>query len=123
MSAFSTTSAVGLVSTKDAWVEANIKETDLTYVRDNAPVEIAVDTYPGRKWTGHITSVGAASDTAFSALPSQNAGGNWVKITQRIPVRVSIDMKEGDPPLRAGMSTTTTIDTGSRRWWRFLFGD
>jgi membrane fusion protein (multidrug efflux system) len=123
MSAFSTTSAVGLVSTNDVWIEANLKETDLTHVKDGAPVSVTVDTYPGRTWTGHVASVGAASDTAFSALPNQNAGGNWVKVVQRIPVRVKLDIKDGDPPLRAGMSTITTIDTGNRRWSRFLFGD
>jgi membrane fusion protein (multidrug efflux system) len=123
MSAFTTTSAVGLVSDKAIWVEADTKETDLTYVKNGNPVSLTVDTYPGRTWNGHVCSVSAASDSAFSALPAENASGNWVKVVQRIPVRVCVDAKPGDPPLRAGMSTIISIDTGHRRWYRMLFGD
>jgi membrane fusion protein (multidrug efflux system) len=123
MSAFSTTSAVGLVSEKNAWVEADTKETDLTYVKKGDPVEIAIDTYPSRTWYGHVCAVSAASDSEFSALPAENASGNWVKVVQRIPVRICVDAKPGDPPLRAGMSATISIDTGKRRWNRMLFGD
>ena len=121
MSAFTTTSAVGLVSDKNVWVEADTKETDLTYVRKGNPVSFTVDTYPGRTWNGHVCSVAAASDSAFSALPAENASGNWVKVVQRIPVRVCVDRRAGDPPLRAGMSTVISIDTGHRRWYRMLF--
>jgi membrane fusion protein (multidrug efflux system) len=123
MSAFSTTSAVGLVSEKDLWIEADTKETDLTYVRKGNPVSLTVDTYPGHTWHGHVCAVGAASDSAFSALPAENTSGNWVKVVQRIPVRICVDMKPGDPPLRAGMSAVTAIDTGRRRWNRMAFGD
>jgi membrane fusion protein (multidrug efflux system) len=123
MSAFTTTSAVGLIATSNVWVEASMKETDLTYVRDGNPVSITIDTYPGRTWTGHVQSVSAASDSAFSALPSENTSGNWVKVVQRIPVRIQIDQKAGDPPLRAGMSAIASIDTGKRRWHRMLNGD
>ncbi len=122
MSAFSTTSAVGLVATNNAWIEANLKETELTYVREGQPVSFTVDTYPGRTWFGHVGSISAGSDTVFSALPSQNSGGNWVKVVQRIPVRITIDQKAGDPPLRAGMSAIISIDTGERRWKRLLTG-
>jgi len=122
MSAFTTTSAVGLVSEKDLWIEADTKETDLTYVKKGDPVSITVDTYPGHSWHGHVDSVGAASDSAFSALPAENSSGNWVKVVQRIQVRIKVDMKPGDPPLRAGMSAVTTIDTGRRRWNRMVFG-
>ncbi len=122
MSAFTTTSAVGLVSEKDLWVEADTKETDLTYVKNGDPVSITIDTYPGRTWNGHVCSVSAASDAAFSALPAENASGNWVKVVQRIPVKICVDQKPGDPSLRAGMSAVTTIDTGRRRWNRMLFG-
>jgi membrane fusion protein, multidrug efflux system len=123
MSAFTTTSAVGLIATSNVWVEASMKETDLTYVRDGNPVSITIDTYPGRTWTGHVQSVSAASDSAFSALPSENTSGNWVKVVQRIPVRIQIDQKAGDPPLRAGMSAIASIDTGKRRWHRYLNGN
>jgi len=122
MSAFTTTSAVGLISTSNVWVEGSMKETDLTYVRDGQPVDITIDTYSGRHWTGHVDSVSAASDSAFSALPAENTSGNWVKVVQRIPVRIKIDQKAGDPPLRAGMSAIISIDTGKRRWNRMIRG-
>jgi membrane fusion protein (multidrug efflux system) len=123
LSAFSTTSAVGLVSTSDIWVQANMKETDLTHVSNGDPVSVTVDTYPGHTWRGHVDAVSRASDSAFSALPSENASSNWVKVVQRIPVRIKLDMKPGDPPLRAGMSVVVNIDTHHRRWYRTLFGD
>jgi len=123
MSAFSTTSAVGLVGTDDVWVEANMKETDLTHVKSGDPVDISIDTYPGRTWKGHVQSVSAASGSAFSVLPAENASGNWVKVTQRISVRIAIHRHKGDPELRAGMSTVVDIDTGHRRWYRMLHGN
>jgi membrane fusion protein (multidrug efflux system) len=119
MSAFTTTSAVGLIG-NDLWIEADMKETDLTHVHPGDPVSITIDTYPGRAWSGHIASVSAGSDSAFSALPAENASGNWVKVVQRIPVRIAIDRRQGDPQLRAGMSAVISIDTGHRRWWRLL---
>jgi membrane fusion protein (multidrug efflux system) len=119
MSAFTTTSAVGLIG-DNVWVEADMKETDLTHVHPGAPVSITIDTYPGRTWTGHVATVSAGSDSSFSALPAENASGNWVKVVQRIPVRIDIDSKAGDPPLRAGMSAVISIDTGHRRWWRMM---
>jgi membrane fusion protein, multidrug efflux system len=122
MSSFSTTSAVGLVSTTDIWVEANLKETDLTHVAVGNPVSLSIDTYPGRSWYGRVDAVSRGSDSTFSALPSENASSNWVKVVQRIPVRIKLDLKPGDPPLRAGMSAVVTIDTGQRRWHRMLSG-
>ncbi|HET7084579.1 MAG TPA: HlyD family secretion protein [Rhizomicrobium sp.] len=121
MSAFTTTSAVGLIG-KDIWISSDMKETDLTHVHASAPVSITVDTYPGCKWEGHVDSVSAGSDTSFSALPAENASGNWVKVVQRIPVRVAIDKSECDRPLRAGMSAVIAIDTGKRRLTRLLDG-
>jgi membrane fusion protein (multidrug efflux system) len=123
MSAFTTTSAVGIIASGDVWVEASMKETDLTYVKNGNPVDVTIDTYPGRTWTGHVSAVSAASDSAFSALPSENTSGNWVKVVQRIPVRIKIDQKPGDPQLRAGMSAVISIDTGERRWSRLLKGE
>ena len=114
LSAFTTTSAVGLIG-KDVWVESDMKETDLTHLRLGAPVGITVDTYPGCKWSGHIDSVNAGSDSSFSALPAENASGNWVKVVQRIPVRIAIDHASCASSLRAGMSAVTSIDTGKRR--------
>lgn len=120
MSAFSTTSAVGLVGTDKVWIEAHMKETDLTHVRAGDPVSITIDTYPDRTWHGHVDAVSAASGAAFSVLPAENASGNWVKVTQRIPTRIVIDRKPGDPELRAGMSAVVDIDTGKRTWQRML---
>jgi membrane fusion protein (multidrug efflux system) len=121
MSAFTTTSAVGLIGNK-LWISADMKETDLTHVRNGAPVGIRIDTYPGCKWDGHVDTVSAGSDSAFSALPAENASGNWVKVVQRIPVRVAIDKSDCARPLRAGMSAVITIDTGKRRLTRLLEG-
>lgn len=123
MSAFTTTSAVGLISTEDMWVEASMKETDLTYVKDGDPVAVTIDTYPGCTWQGRVNSVSAASDSAFSALPSENTSGNWVKVVQRIPVRIKLGQSDCKArPLRAGMSAVVSIDTGKRRWHRLLNG-
>jgi membrane fusion protein (multidrug efflux system) len=100
-----------------------MKETDVTNVRLGDPVEVTVDTYPGRTWHGRVDSVSPATGSDFSVLPSENASGNWVKVTQRLTVRIKLDVKPGDPLLRAGMSTDVSIDTGHRRWWRMLFGN
>ena len=99
-----------------------MKETDITHIRTGAPVDISVDTYPGCQWKGHVASVSAGSDSSFSALPAENASGNWVKVVQRIPVRIAIDKSECDRPLRAGMSAVIAVDTGKRRLARLLDG-
>jgi membrane fusion protein (multidrug efflux system) len=122
LSSFSTTSAVGLVADHNTWVEANMKETDLTHVHIGDPVTVTVDTYPGRKWHGSVDTVSPATGSTFSVLPAENASGNWVKVTQRVTVKIKLDLKPSDPPLRAGMSTYVTIDTGHRRWYRELYG-
>jgi len=121
MSAFTTTSAVGLIGDK-LWISSDMKETELTHIRNGAPVDIRIDTYPGCKWSGHIDTVAAGSDSSFSALPAENASGNWVKVVQRIPVRIAIDKSECAHQLRAGMSAMVTIDTGKRRLTRLLEG-
>lgn len=122
LSAFTTTSAVGLVSTKDLWVEANMKETDLTHVHRGQPVDVTLDTYPGRTWKAEVDSISPATGSDFSVLPAENASGNWVKVTQRVTVKIKLDLRPGDPPLRAGMSAYVSIDTGHRRWFRLLNG-
>ncbi|HWC62055.1 MAG TPA: HlyD family secretion protein [Rhizomicrobium sp.] len=119
MSAFTTTSAVGLIG-KDTWIESDMKETDLTHVHPGNPVDIAIDTYPGCHWSGHVENVSAGSDSSFSALPAENASGNWVKVVQRIPVRVAVDKSGCNLPLRVGMSAVISIDTGKRRWQRLM---
>jgi membrane fusion protein (multidrug efflux system) len=122
LSAFTTTSAVGLVSNRDLWVEANMKETDLTHVHPGQPVDVTVDTYPDRIWKAEVQSISPATGSDFSVLPAENASGNWVKVTQRVSVKIKLDFHPGDPPLRAGMSTYVSIDTGHRRWFRLLNG-
>ena len=119
--ALTNTGAIGLVSTDDVWVEANMKETDLTYVRLGNHVDISVDTYPGRFWSGTVESISPASGAEFSLLPAQNTSGNWVKVVQRITVKVKVDRKLDDPPLRAGMSVFVDIDTKRRRSLADLF--
>ena len=122
LSAFTTTSAVGLVSTRNLWVEANMKETDLTHVHRGQPVNVTIDSYPGRTWKAEVDSISPATGADFSVLPAENASGNWVKVTQRVTVKIRLDLEPGDPPLRAGMSTYVSIDTGHRRWFRLLNG-
>ncbi len=115
MAAFSNTAAVGLVSTDNVWVDANMKETDLTYVKPGDKVDVTVDTYPGKTWSATVESVGAATGADFSLLPSNNSSGNWTKVVQRIPVRVHVERHAGDPLLRSGMSANVEIDTGHQR--------
>jgi membrane fusion protein (multidrug efflux system) len=103
-----------VLSNEDVRVEANFKETDLTDVRPGQPVEITVDTYPGRVFKGHVASIAGATGAEFSLLPAQNASGNWVKVVQRIPVRIAIDQQPGDPELRSGMSANVDITTGGK---------
>jgi membrane fusion protein, multidrug efflux system len=107
--------SIAVVADRDLWIEANFKETELTRVRVGQPVTISVDTYPDMQCTGKVTSLAQSTGAEFAVLPPQNATGNWVKVVQRIPVRTSVICKEGDPPLRVGMSVTIEIDTGHHR--------
>jgi membrane fusion protein, multidrug efflux system len=104
-----------LVADRGLWIEANFKETELTHLRPGQLVRIDVDTYPGRHWAGSVESVAQATGAVFSVLPAQNASGNWVKVVQRIPVRIAIQAEPGAPVLRAGMSVELSVDTGHRR--------
>jgi membrane fusion protein (multidrug efflux system) len=107
--------AFSIVGDDALWVEANLKETDLTYVRPGQSATIEVDSFPGKTWTARVDSIGAATGSEFSLLPPQNATGNWVKVVQRVPVRLVIESNGGDAPLRAGMSAVIEIDTGHVR--------
>jgi membrane fusion protein (multidrug efflux system) len=116
-----------LVATDHVWIDANPKETELTFVRPNQAASVTVDTYPGRQWPARVESISPAAAQEFSLLPPQNTSGNWVKVVQRIPVRIRVDTTDTKlPPLRAGMSVEVAIDTGHTRGWpRFvsaLFG-
>jgi membrane fusion protein (multidrug efflux system) len=112
--------AFGLVSTDHVWIDANPKETELTYVKPGNAVQFTVDTYPGRIWQGTVESIAPNSGSEFSILPAQNASGNWVKVVQRIPLRVRVDRRPGDPDLRSGMSVVVDIETGHVRHLRDL---
>jgi membrane fusion protein (multidrug efflux system) len=107
--------AFSLVSATDLWIEAEPKETELTYVRPGQTATISVDTYPGAVWHGTVASISPASSSSFSLLPAQNTTGNWVKVVQRIPMRVTVDDLAGKPPLRGGMSVVVDVDTGHAR--------
>ncbi len=110
------TTAFYLVDTDHVWVHANPKETQLTYVRPGQAVTVRVDTYPGRRWRGVVSSISPAAAQQFALLPAQNTSGNWVKVVQRIPLRVDVDASDKSlPPLRAGMSVEIEIDTGHAR--------
>ncbi len=107
--------AASLVADARPWVEANFPEKDLTYVHPGQPVEVRIDTYPDRTWSGIVESLSPATGSEFSILPPQNASGNWVKVAQRVPLRVRLDAQSDAPRLRAGMSATVRVDTGHRR--------
>jgi len=115
------TAAFGLVETSDMWVAAEPKETALTYARPGQAVTVTVDTYPGDTWHGTVESIARATDQEFSVLPAQNSSGNWVKVVQRVPVRIDIRPDPHQPPLSAGMSAEVSIDTHHRRTFADLF--
>jgi membrane fusion protein (multidrug efflux system) len=122
------TTAFYLVATDHVWVQADPKETQLTYVRPGQPATITVDTYPDRTWHGTVASMSPAAAQEFQLLPAQNTSGNWVKVVQRIPMRVRVDTSDKDqPPLRAGMSVEVDVNTGHARglphFITALFGD
>jgi len=110
------TTAFYLVATDHVWVAANPKETELTNVRTGQPAAVTVDTYPDTQWAGTVESISPAAAQEFSLLPAQNTSGNWVKVVQRIPMRVRLDTSDKSrPPLRAGMSVEVDVDTGHQR--------
>ena len=107
--------ALALLSGGPVWIEANFTETDLTHVQPGQTVAVQVDTYPDQVWHGRVESLSPATGAEFSVIPAQNATGNWVKIAQRVPVRIAIEPAQGAPELRAGLSAMVEIDTGYRR--------
>lgn len=113
--------AFGLVQAGDMWIAAEPKETALTYVRPRQAATVTVDAYPGDVWHGTVQSVAPATDQEFSVLPAENSSGNWVKVVQRVPVRVDIKPDPHQPPLSAGMSAEVSIDTHHHRTLGDLF--
>lgn len=108
-----------LISSRDVWIEANYKESQLTHMRAGQPATVKIDTYPGKTFEAKVASIAPGTGSQFSALPPENATGNWVKVVQRLPVR--LELKDADPklPLHTGLSATVDVDTGHSR---SLFG-
>ena len=104
------------------WIDANPKETDITYLRVGQHVTIEVDTFPGHKFHGSVAAVSPGTGAQFSILPVQNASGNWIKIVQRVPMRIVFDQGEETRLLRSGMSAYVEIDTGRNRSILSLLG-
>ncbi len=109
---------MAVVPLRDVWVTANFKETQLSHMCPGQPVQIKVDTYGGRKWNGHISNIGGATGAKFSLLPPENATGNYVKVVQRIPVRIDFDGNDKpdfnkDGLLRPGMSVEPDVRIAS----------
>jgi membrane fusion protein (multidrug efflux system) len=104
-----------VVADTGLWVDANPKESDLTYVTQGLPATVTVDTYPDREWKGHVCSIAPGTGAQFAILPPQNASGNWVKVVQRVPLRFCFDADQDMTGLRAGLSTDISIDTGRTR--------
>ena len=100
-----------LICDKEFWVDANFKETQLERIRPGQAVTITVDMYPKKHFPGRVENIGGATGSAFSLLPPQNATGNWVKVTQRVPVRVLVTQPDPNFPLRVGASAKVTVDT------------
>ena len=104
-----------LIQNHPIWVEANLKETQLTHIQPGQQATIVADAYPDKIWESVVSSIAPATGAEFSVLPPQNASGNWVKVVQRIPINLVITDQAGGPQLRAGMTVSVRIDTRRKR--------
>ena len=104
-----------LVVSSRPWIEANFKETELTHVRSGMTATVVLDIYPDVEWDAEVGSISPATGAEFALLPPQNASGNWVKVVQRLPVRIFLKPRPGEPPLRAGMTASVSVDTKRQR--------
>jgi membrane fusion protein, multidrug efflux system len=111
-----------LVTDRRPWLEANFKETELTYVKVGQKAKVVLDMHPDVTWDAVVESISPATGAEFAVLPAQNASGNWVKVVQRLPVRLRLIEQPGEPPLRAGMTAYVSIDTRRTRQLSSLFG-
>ena len=111
-----------LIKTGRVWIEANLKETQLTGVRVGQSATIVVDTYPDLVWQARVESIAPATGSEFALLPPQNASGNWVKVVRRLTVRLKLERRPGRPTLRSGMSVRARIDTGRKNWLARMAG-
>jgi membrane fusion protein (multidrug efflux system) len=107
--AFTGLPSVSIVSDEDSWIEANFKETQLAKIRVGQAAKVSIDAIPGKRYRARVTGIGAGTGSQFSLLPAQNATGNWVKVTQRVPVRLRLE-ELPDRPLVAGWSANVTVD-------------
>lgn len=106
---------IPIIQSRDTWVEANLKETQLAHVRPGQTATLVIDAYPDHRFTAKILSISPTTGAELSVLPPQNASGNWVKVVQRVPVRLALDRIHDGLPLRAGMTVGVSIDTGRDR--------
>jgi membrane fusion protein, multidrug efflux system len=116
------TPVFSLIDDTKPWIDANPKETDITHLRIGQPVSISVDTFPGRTFRGVVAAVSPGTGAQFAILPPQNASGNWVKVVQRVPIRIEFSNNEDVRELRSGMSVTVDIDTGRQNTMLSLLG-
>ena len=112
-----------LVTDRRPWLEANFKETDLTHVTVGQKATVVLDMHPDIVWDAEVESISPATGAEFAILPAQNASGNWVKVVQRLPVRLRLIERPNEPPLRAGMTAYVSIDTGRQRSLANIFGN
>ena len=111
------TAVFSLLSSRRIWIEANFRETGLTHMHPGQEATIDVDAYPDRKFKAHVVSMSPGTGSDFAVLPPENATGNWVKVVQRLPVRLELDDVDLNQPLFSGISVTARVDTGYRRTW------
>ncbi|ETR77508.1 transporter [Afipia sp. P52-10] len=116
------TPVLSIIDDANPWVDANPKETDFTYVSVGQKVTVVVDAFPNHTFTGRISSLSPGTGAQFAILPPQNASGNWVKVVQRVPIRITFDPDESTAKLRAGMSAYVSVDTGRSRSLLALLG-
>ena len=112
-----------IVTDRRPWLEANFKETDLTHVVVGQKAKVILDMHPDINWDAEVESISPATGAEFAILPAQNASGNWVKVVQRLPVRLRLMQRPGEPPLRAGMTAYVSVDTGRTRNLSSIFGN
>ena len=104
-----------LIESGPLWIEANYKETQLTHMTVGQSARVVADAFPDHEWPASVETIASATGAEFAVLPPQNATGNWVKVVQRIPVRIRVEQPPGNPQLRAGMTVTVSVDTGRPR--------
>ena len=116
------TPILAIIDDSHPWVDANPKETDITDLKIGQPVLVVVDTFPDNPFFGTVVAISPGTSAQFAIIPPQNASGNWVKVVQRVPLRIRLDPDPMASKLRAGMSAYVEIDTGRKRWLASLFG-